>query len=69
MTGENLSWLWETYRIPDSVRLSVPGSGEQIMSGGLGQIALYEDFFLGGLYLPLHPFLLSFLSNFGLVPA
>lgn len=39
------------------------------MSSDPGWIALYEDYFLTGLHLLLHPFFLSFLGHYRLVPA
>lgn len=57
------------YGILDDIRVSSPGLNERVTSGEPSRIALYEDFFLVGFRLPLHPFILSFLDNYRLVLA
>jgi len=69
MTEDDLSLLWDTYGITDSTHLSLPRLGDRVTSSGHKRVAFYEDFLLGDLRFPLHPFFLSFLSHYRLVPS
>ena len=69
MTEDDLSLLREVYGILESTRLSLSRPGDRVTLSGPGRIAFYEDFLLGGLRFPLHPFFLSFLSHYRLVLA
>lgn len=67
MTRADALCLQGVYRILDDVRVLVPSLDDSVTSREPGKIALYEDFFLAGFYLPLHPFIRSFLNNYNLV--
>lgn len=53
----------------NQVIISAPDLEEWVTLDGSGLLALYEEFFPTSFQLPLHPFILSFLDHYRLVPA
>lgn len=57
------------YEIPDHIKMSAPSPNDKVTSGPKGRIAIYEAFLQAGFCLPFHPFILTLLDQYRLVPA
>ncbi|GFZ06696.1 hypothetical protein Acr_18g0008660 [Actinidia rufa] len=69
MSQTDLNKLREKYSFPSGVQLRIPGEGETILSTRKGKVAFYEDAFLAGLRLLIHPTIKKILNHFKICPA
>ena len=63
MTEWELDLIRTLYYVPDYVELQLIGPSDQPTRPPPGCIAVYSDFFIKGLRLPLHPFIREVLLN------
>ena len=63
MTTREMDLLREFYQIPDYVELRLFWPSDQPTQPPLGYVAVYRDYFLKGLRLPLHSFFREALLN------
>ena len=63
MTAQEMNLLREFYQIPDYVEFRILDLSDQPTWPPPGYVAVYRDYFLKGLRLPLHPFFRDTLLN------
>lgn len=68
MIQEDVIHLQGMHRVPDHIRITTSNHSDRVTPSPEGGIALYEGFLHTELCLPLHPFILSLLDHYQLVP-
>ena len=63
ITKRELNLIRTLYYVPDYVELWLPGPSDQLTRPPPNYIAVYRDYFIKGLRLPLHPFIREVLFN------
>ena len=63
MTEQKLDMIRQLYFVPDYVELRLPEPFDQTTRPPPSYIAIYQDYFIKGLQLPLHPFMREALLN------
>ena len=63
MTEQKLDMIRQLYFVPDYVELRLPEPSDQTTRPPPSYIAIYQDYFIKGLQLPLHPFMREALLN------
>ena len=63
MTEYELALIRRYYHVPDYVQFRLPGPVDVPTRPPPGCVAVYQDYFIRGLRLPLHPFIREALLN------
>ena len=66
LDDETLSRFKEKFQFPDRVRVRLPCEEEWACHFFFGEVCFYEATFLCGLRLPVHPFIMELLDDFGI---
>lgn len=69
MTKRDVLQLQDYYKFLDCIHVHAPKLDDQVTSGPLGYLAMYDEFFNASVRFPFHPFIINVHDLFQIILA